>query len=169
MPDKFIFKTNWIGIKETEKGFQYAVRKGVNSIAVFLIRMNIRKGWEVLVRYQPLCIQNNDDSLFPCPITGSIDIGERTPDTAIREVEEESGFVLEKVEYLGKYIVGTQTNEIVDMFHANVTSVNPEKVRGDGTYHESISYNQWEPLENLKDYDYSACQIGYYKLKEIYK
>jgi len=168
MDDRIIFKTKWIKVRETQKGFQFLERDGVNSIAVFLIREG-KFGWEVLVRYQPLCIQNNDDSVFPCPITGSIEYNENYTDTVIREIKEETGFIIDKdrLHYLDFYIVGTQTNESVFMYWIDVTDLSPEKVRGDGSYHESISYNKWEDLVNLRNYKYSACQIGYYKLNDI--
>lgn len=167
--DNTIFKTNWISVKETQKGFQFLERKGVNSIAAFLIRYTTE--WEVLVRYQPLCISNNDDSLFPCPVTGSIDLGEDVFNCTRREVEEETGYIIEPKDIieLGSYIVGTQTNEQVYLYVMDASDYTPEAIRGDGGYHESISYNKWEPLENLKNYNYSACQIGYYRIKELLK
>ena len=165
--EKIIFKTNWISILETEKGFQYLRRKGKNSVAIFLVRDG-KLGQEALIRYQPLPIQNNDDSLFPCPITGSIDEGESPINTAIREVLEESGYdIRDNIVNLGKYVVGTQTDEIVHMFYADVNNKINATPENDGGYHESISKNIWEPLSNLKNYQYSACQIMYYKLNEV--
>ncbi|MEM9909095.1 MAG: hypothetical protein AAF921_29205 [Cyanobacteria bacterium P01_D01_bin.44] len=61
--DPIIFNTDWIAIRESSRGFQYLERKGKDSVAVFLIR---RQGdgaeWEVLVRYQHLCIDNTEDN-----------------------------------------------------------------------------------------------------------
>jgi 8-oxo-dGTP pyrophosphatase MutT (NUDIX family) len=166
--DKVLFKTDWISVLETERGFQYLERKGKNSIALFLIREG-RTGWEVLVRYQPLPLQNNDDSLFPCPITGSIDAEEFPAGTAVRECLEETGYsiALHELRTLDEYVVGTQTNETVYMYYCDVSNKISIKPKTDGGYHESISYNNWEFLSNLKSYNYSACQIGFYKLNEI--
>lgn len=168
MSDKIIFKTNWVQVNETEKGFQFLERKGKDSVAVFLVRHSILGSikFETLVRYQPLPISNNDDSLFPCPITGGIEVGESPYRCALREVEEEAGYVLSELRELGSYIVGTQTNETVWMYWLNIDDITPEKIRGDGTFHESISINKWESIFNLKNYPYSACQIGYYKLRQ---
>ena len=177
MPDKILFKTKWISVLETENGFQYLERKGTNSVAIILIRYNSENSgnwWKCLVRWQPLPLDNtSDQTLFPCPITGSIDEGEDPKDCAIREVEEETGIVIhdrKDIWEIGNYIVGTQTNETVFMFMAFLEDGLPEKVRGkgDGTFFENISENEWRDFEELKDYKYSACQIMYYKIKEFW-
>lgn len=170
--EKNIFTTNWITVKETAKGYHYLERKGRNSVAIFLIRnSNVNsKGYEVLIRQQPLCIDNADLNgelrLYPCPITGGIEEDELPEEAANREVYEESGFSV-RVLPLGKYIVGTQTNEICYMYYADVSSIKPDIARQDGSYFESISRNEWHPLEYLDRCDYAACQIGYLRLSGI--
>jgi 8-oxo-dGTP diphosphatase len=170
--EKIIFSTNWIVVKETDKGFYYLERKGRDSVAIFLLRKsNInRKEYEILIRQQPLCIDNTEINgelmLYPCPITGGIDNGESPESAAIREVHEEAGYSVQ-VLHLGKYIVGTQTNEICYMYYADVTDIEPEIAQQDGSYFESISKNEWHPLDYLERCDYGACQIGYFRLKNI--
>jgi 8-oxo-dGTP pyrophosphatase MutT (NUDIX family) len=162
---KVIFETKWIKVKETGKGFQYLERKGTDSVAVFLLRSK-PNGYEVLIRMQPLCIHGDDYALFPCPITGSIDENELPINTAIRETYEEAGYKLNSINYLGNYIVGTQTNETVHMFYELVDGLKPEENKGDGGFHESISKNEWKDLESLKNFGYSGCKIGYLYIKE---
>ncbi|MEQ9548226.1 MAG: hypothetical protein RIM23_01210 [Coleofasciculus sp. G3-WIS-01] len=53
------------------------------------------------------------------------------------------------------------------MYYADVTDIEPEIARQDGSYFESISHNEWHPLDYLNQCDYSACQIGYFRLKSI--
>ncbi len=170
--EKTIFSTHWIAVKETSRGYHYLERKGRNSVAIFLIKkssVNIRD-YEVLIRQQPLCIDipdvNEEHRLYPCPITGGIDEGELPEETAVREVYEEAGFSVQVLP-LGKYIVGTQTNEICYLYYADVTDIKPEVALQDGSYFESISKNEWYPLEYLNQCDYGACQIGYFRLKNI--
>lgn len=170
--DKTLFKTSWLTVKQTPKGFYYSERKGRDSVAIFLIRETNTnpRSYEVLIRQQPLCIQNAglDDELklYPCPITGGIDEGETPEEAAIREVHEESGFSVQVLP-LGKYIVGTQTNEICYLYYADVTGQEPEIPQQDGSFFEAISKNEWYPLEYLNECDYSACQIGYFRLRDI--
>lgn len=170
--EKTLFSTKRVAIKETSRGFQYLERDGKDSVAIFLIR---RRGlsngqFEVLVRYQPLCIDNSEidgvPRLFPCPLTGSIDQDELPEAAAKRETYEESGFAVE-MRPLGIYIVGTQTNEICHMFYADVTGVEPQPAPQDGSYFEAVSKNQWQPLEYLNECDYGACQLGYFRLKTM--
>jgi ADP-ribose pyrophosphatase YjhB (NUDIX family) len=170
--EKIIFQTNWLTVKETARGFHYLERKGKNSVAIFLIRKKNpnTKEYEVLIRQQPLCIDNPDINeelkLYPCPITGGIDEGETPEEAAVREVEEESGFSIQVLQ-LDQYIVGTQTNEICYLYYADVTGLEPEVAKQDGSYFESISKNEWHPFEYLIQCNYAACQIGYFRLKDI--
>ena len=95
-PDPIIFQTQWLAVRESPRGFQYLERKGKDSIAVFLIRhAEDHNSWEVLVRYQHLCVDNREVdgqfNLFPCPVTGAIDGGESPEAAAVRETYEETG------------------------------------------------------------------------------
>jgi 8-oxo-dGTP diphosphatase len=170
--DKTIFRTKWVSVKETARGFHYLERLGRDSVAVFLLRSQNTdpKQYEILIRHQPLCIDNVEIdgvlNLYPCPITGAIDEGESPEAAAIREVYEETGFTVQLLP-LGKYIVGTQTNETCYMYYADVTDITPAKPQQDGTYFESISKNEWHPFKYLKQCDYASSQLGYFKLKEI--
>ncbi|GAH42794.1 unnamed protein product, partial [marine sediment metagenome] len=60
---------DWLKIKKSKHHFYYVERKGKDSIAVFLVRLDAGGAWEVLIRYQPLPVWGNLD-LYPCPITG---------------------------------------------------------------------------------------------------
>ncbi|NEP62143.1 MAG: NUDIX domain-containing protein [Symploca sp. SIO2G7] len=170
--EKILLSTRWITVKENPQGFHYLERKGRDSVGIFLLRKNSANNseYEVLIRQQPLCIQSaaldETPKLYPCPITGGIEQGESPEEAAIREVYEESGFSVQ-VLLLGKYIVGTQTNEICYLYYADVTDIKPGIAQQDGSYFEAISKNEWHPLEYLQSCDYGACQIGYFKLKDI--
>lgn len=160
---------NWISVKKTDNGFYYTERKNRDSIALFLTRRTSYIEPEVLVRFQPLPLDNSmNQQLFPCPITGCIDYDKTTTECAINEAMEEAGYdISDNIEYLGKYAVGTQTNETVLMFWADVTNKIQTKINGDCSYFESISKNEWRPVSYLKSCLYGACQIGYHKVVDI--
>ena len=147
---KIIYKNDWVKLKESEDKFYYLERRGKNSVAILLYN---NEG-KVLVRFQPMCAVEKDgpstNRIAPCPITGSIDEGESYLETAIREAEEESGYKINDcIKSTGSYIVSTQCNEICYTFIANVTRILPEKPKGDGGYHESISYNEWVNIHEV--------------------
>jgi hypothetical protein len=156
--NELAFDSKWMKVRRTEKGFFYSERLGRDSIAVLCYR-HTDNGTEALIRYQPLCINGSDTELMPCPITGSMDHdGEDPIDVAIREVHEEAGYVVDYplVGTCGSYIVGTQTNERVFLFTVCLNDLEPVEIKGDGGFHESISHNKWEPLENIMEYEYAA-------------
>ncbi|PSB26879.1 NUDIX hydrolase [Stenomitos frigidus] len=168
--DRIIFQAKWIAVKESPRGFQYLERKGKNSVAVFLLKKSSvnPQQYEVLIRQQHLCLDNREVDgrfkLFPCPITGALEEGESPETAARREVYEEAGYRVQ-VQSFGQYIVGTQVNEICYLYYADVTAIEPDIAPQDGTYMESIGRNEWHPFDYLKDCDYAACQIGYFKLQ----
>lgn len=170
--DRTLFSTQWISLKASERDFYYLERKGRDSVAVFLVRQcgSPSQGHQVLIRQQPLCIDTSEVDghiqLFPCPITGGLNGNETPREAAEREVTEEAGYVTQ-VTPLGRYIVGTQTNEICHLFYADVTGQDPAIAEQDGSYFEAISRNEWHPLSYLETCEYAACQIGYYRLCKI--
>lgn len=170
--DRIIFSAQWIVVKESPRGFQYLERKGKDSVAVFLLKRSGEKPeqYEVLIRQQHLCIDNQEVDgkfrLFPCPVTGALEEGESPEAAAKREVYEETGYRVQ-ASPMGQYIVGTQVNEICYLYYADVTNMKPDVAQQDGTYMESIAKNEWHSFEYLESCDFSACQIGYLKLREI--
>ena len=173
--EKILFSTKAIAIKESPRGFQYLERLGKDSVAIFLVRKSEwdASKYEVLIRMQPLCVDNSEVNgkprLYACPLTGRIELGESPEQAAVRETLEESGYATQ-VTSLSRYFVGTQTNEICYLYYADVTDMNPQVALQDGTYFESVSENEWHPLDYLNECDYVACPLGYFKLKnELFK
>lgn len=146
---KVLFKNDWIQVRESKDKFFFLRRKGKNSVAVLLYRDG-----EVLARYQPMCAVEvegeSTNRLAPCPITGSVEENDSYLNTAIREAKEEAGYdISSRIESTGSYIVSTQCDEICYTFIADVSSLVPEEAKGDGGYHESISYNKWVKVEDV--------------------
>ena len=170
--DTILFKTQWVSIKATDREYHYLERKGRDSVAVLLVRLSkpSLQEYEVLIRQQPLCVDMSEEDgalkLFPCPITGCIEPGESPAVAAVREVKEEAGYVVQ-VQSLGRYIVGSQTNEICHLFYADVTGQEPGIAEQDGSYFEAVSRNEWHPLGYLDSCEYAASQIGYHRLQKL--
>lgn len=167
-----VFDSGWLKVIRTPRGFYYAERKGVCSVAVLCYRVvDTEEGIDVLVRKQPLPIrgaQAHDDKeieLFSCPITGTMDEGKTPLEVAINEVKEEAGILVSEAEmvYVKKYSVGTQTNEEVYCFVCDVTGKSSTRVTPDG-YFESKSHNEWHPISTIADAEYSGLCILYHEL-----
>ena len=164
MTEQTIFTTpgGWLEVIETPSKFYYARRKGRDSVAVFLVD---NKEQKVLIRFQPLPRHNADiddkQVLFPCPITGSIDVGETPLQAAIREVKEESGYENVELIHMVDYLVGTQSDELVNIYYGFVDSTLNVIGEQDGTYFESISKNEWLPISHLSSANYVACRLFY--------
>jgi 8-oxo-dGTP diphosphatase len=162
MTEQTIFTTpgGWLEVIETSNKFYYARRKGRDSVAIFLVD---NKEQKVLIRFQPLPRHNadldNEQRLYPCPITGSIDVDETPLQAAIREVKEESGYENVELNLAFNYLVGTQSDEMVYLYYGFADSTLNVVGEQDGTYFESISKNQWLPITTLKDAEYGACVI----------
>lgn len=171
--EETIFETPWIKVKRTPRGFDYLERKGKDSVAIALCRTNQHGETEVLVRYQPLCVHNaaldEQQRLYPCLVTGGLEEGENAYDCAIREIKEETGYEVteDNLGYLTTYIAGTQTNESVYLYFADVNGLEPTEATQDGSYFESISHNEWKPLGDLKYYQYVACKLAYFLIRNL--
>jgi 8-oxo-dGTP diphosphatase len=162
---KTIYTTtpDFLSIKQAP-GYYYAERKGVDSVAVFLVTTDKK----VLVRYQPLP-QFDSERLFECPITGTMEPHKHPAQVAQIEALEEGGYPVEisSAIDLGGYIVGTQTNETCYCYAWDVTFIDPVVPEGDGSIHEAMSENAWLTFEQAMNCaEYSGLIIGLYRLRE---
>ena len=151
---KIIFDNKWMQVKETFRGFIYSQRKNKNSIALLLYNNQN----EILVRFQPMCaveeLGQEENRIAPCCITGSVDKDKSYLEIAIEEAQEEAGYdVRNCIKYVGNYIVSTQTNEICYCYIADVTGLKQTQIKGDGSFFESISYNKWVNIKDVKKLD----------------
>lgn len=151
--NKLLHKTKHLSLLETEKGFVYAERRTVNSVACLIFKKEIDH-YLFLIRYQPMPEIKEKKfwtDLYPCPITGSIEKNEKPIDSAIREVYEEGGIRIGLDRIVGSSISisSTQTNEKVFNFLIDSTNCIQETPNGDGTIFESISVNKWVTNDEL--------------------
>lgn len=155
-PDKLLYKTPWLKLFLTKKGFIYAERKGVNSVAALIFK---KQNNETLfhLRYQlkpNLKDLNTDIKHYPCCITGTIEKNETPIQTVIKEVLEESGFYINEDNILNKnvYLATTQSNEAVYTYIIKIDqNTKTETPKNDGSYFEAMSYNLWVNEKELNN------------------
>ena len=156
---KKIFSNYHLDTYQTDRGFIYAQRRNVNSTAALCFKKEEDGSYSFLIRYQPLPeIKLKDHNytyknLYPCCITGSLEINETPTDNVIKEVWEESGYTItkENIKEVIKATSSTQMNEVVFNFLIDLTNKTNEKPTNDGSFFEEISENKWISESNLKD------------------
>lgn len=148
---KALYENYWLSLYQTPKGFVYAQRKGINSTASLCYRLNQDHQYEFLVRLQPLPVihqypEQKENTLYPCCITGSIEPNETPLQNCLKEVYEESGYLInqEQIKYVTSASASTQMNEIVFHYLVDLTNIKKEnEPQNDGSYFESVSQNKW--------------------------
>ena len=86
-------------------------------------------------------------------ITGRIDEGEEHIESAVRELEEESGFKIDKdnFEKLGEMIISKDHKNKEVLYLADVTNAEEKEAEGDETEYEKKSNNFWVNKKELKE------------------
>ena len=154
---KFLYKNKFLSLCKTNHNFIFAQRRNINSTASLCYK-KINKTYYFLIHYQPLPVSSTIsnkkwDDLFPCPITGSMEINQKPLDNAIQEIYEEANIVVKKNNLVASNfaISTTQMNEIVFNFVFDVTNCQYiDKKIGDGSIFEKCSKNKWLSINQLK-------------------
>lgn len=160
--EKTVFDSPWYKVKETNKGFFYGERKGTDSIAVLPVYWDTDRCRKmVVIRLQPMPLDNSEygQTIYPCPVTGSLEFSEPdkfTLDQAIyEELLEELGLGADYVQSISKkpsVASTTQMNEVVHNFVVEITEGSWETNGiGDGSIFEKMSCNVAVPLGDLKE------------------
>lgn len=125
---KVLYKNYHLSLYETERGFIYAQRRNINSTASLLYKKN-KNDYSFLLRYQPLPelkVNNKKSgwkSLFPCCVTGPLEISETPITNCIKEVFEETGYKITKnnIKVSNIAVASTQSNECVYNFVVDIS------------------------------------------------
>ncbi len=147
--DKTLYATEWITLKETNSGYIYTVTKP--GVAILPIRQ-IGDHLEVLVRQQISGLLGETITV----VTGRSEEGETQLETAVRELQEETGIITNPESFVkvGDLYYG-KNNPIPDaLFFVLIEELQTkyEKPETDGTIFEEFSKNFWVSeyeLENL--------------------
>ncbi len=173
---KCLYKTNYLSLMESDKGFFYGERKGIDSSATLCYQKRA-DGYYFLIRYQLLPIRseaNISNKLYACCITGSIEPNETFESNIIKEVAEESGFVINQSLIVASniYVATTQMNENVKTFIVDITNSSQKEFHGDGSYFESISENRWLSAKQLEAIIYDNSEpylVNLYIAYDLFK
>lgn len=154
-------KFNFLTFKKTKEGYEYAERKGKDSVAFVLYD----------TQRQLVCLRNE----YKPPIEawvlgafgGSLDKKLSPLEIVREEVKEESGYTAKKITFVGKYFVSTQMNQFCYLYAVEVDSTKVVKPSTRDVL-ESLSHNQWEQHDALRDRFYE-CWKATIILNNIYR
>lgn len=158
---KRLYKNRWVDLYETDRGFVFAQRHSINSTAALLYVKQSNNDYKFLLRYQPLPELKIKEvpnlkwtNLYPCCVTGSLEKSETPIENVIKEVFEETNYIIKKTDIKAFNIVvsTTQMNESVYNFIIDISKAKlAKKVLGDGSLFENISQNHWVTLKQLEN------------------
>ncbi|MDR1234556.1 MAG: DNA mismatch repair protein MutT [Mycoplasmataceae bacterium] len=156
---KRLYKSKWIDLYESDRGFIFAQRRSVNSTATLLYAKD-GSDYKFLLRYQPLpelkikkMVNLKWTTLYPCCVTGSLETNETPEQNVIKEVYEEANYLIKKkdIKAFNIAVSTTQMNEAVFNFIVDITNAKQiKKQQGDGSLFENISQNRWATHKVLK-------------------
>ncbi len=175
--NKKLFEHKWINVYETEDHFIYAERRGKDSIALLAYR-KVKDDYEFLIRWQLLPATSiKEHKLMPCCITGSL-WDQTNLITAVKaELYEEGGIELQdekQIKTSKSFISSTQLSETTHVYLVDVTNLEQQPIKGDGSYLESVSKTTWVSHQELKriikeDVTLVSLSIAYELFQAIHK
>lgn len=156
VPDRYLYKTKWLSLKEMQGPtgpyvYSHEDRCNGQIVVVLPFRNAANGGVEILARkeFTPPWGQN---VLFLSSITGGVDTGEDGATAAIRELQEETGFVapIENIISLGTCHGVKSCDTIYSIYAVDVTGLpgsgNSEEPQD---LNESVAKNVWMPPFNV--------------------
>lgn len=167
---KQLTENKFINIKEIQdpeknvSGYQFAERKGINSIAFICVD---RQSGRVLLNKE---LKPPVDSMILGAFGGSIDKEKPLINIVIDEVKEEAGFVVSKgdIEYVGKVLVSTQMNQYCYLYLVFVNK-NEQAEREPENDVEKMSVISWHSMEELSELEDWKPIVIIEKLKNLPK
>jgi hypothetical protein len=146
-----LFDNPWLKVKRT-KGFVYSERKGIDSIAFVLIAVNAADERRIGLIHE---YKDPLGRFLTSAFGGSIDDEKYHNDLRSLvqdEAVEESGFIvgLDSIDYHGKVMVSTQSNQFCHLFSVEVNKLEQgERTTNNPT--ELLSAVTWITMKDVRD------------------
>lgn len=144
MEDKVLTQTEWYTIKSTPDDYEYIETNP--GVVILPIRAG-RDHLEVLLRKEPNPIYGEIVTL----VTGRTDQGEDNLETAIRELREEAGLILDKSCFypMGDIFYRKSDATPEACFFVICEDMEYEEPETDGSQYERDASNSWIPITEL--------------------
>jgi len=145
--DKTLWKNEWISVKEKDGWYTYTHQEKSGGKAVAVLAYSIDP-LMILGRYEKTPCHNDGVSLTA--LTGMVEKGNSPLETAIRELEEESGIKMDAEDFqsLGFTRPGKSSDTIMYLFAVKIPFEEGEYIgKGDGTKGEEGSYCKFVSID----------------------
>jgi len=158
MSDKVLWKNDWIEVRERDNWYTFTTSPSGNSNGVAVLGFKREVGeTQYLGRYELTVCHSPEIEL--ASLTGMCDKeGENVKTTAMRELEEESGYVvndLRRFIELGTVRPSKSSDYTITLFAIEIKDTDEKvEIAGDGTKGEEGAYCKWisrEEAVNCKD------------------
>lgn len=135
------YRGKWIEVRTTRDGYQYVhsvPNKGMGIAVLGYFRDGHTASF--LARFE-ICPAHGRDTAC-CSLTGMVDPGEPPKTAAVRELEEESGYVVHEASliFLGTTYPSKMSDTVVYMYAVDLSGLSPQTAQGDGSMLESVAY-----------------------------
>lgn len=146
MNERILFQGNWITVAEKD-GYEYVKDSSGHGVLVLPYKISANGELWILAREEP--VPPHYPSMHLCGLTGTHEEGESLSLTAVRELREESGFIVseEFLFPLGWTFVSKASTFKCHMYAVDVTKAIWEEPKGDGSELEKRSSCKWLTLE----------------------
>lgn len=141
--DEVLYKTDYLELLRRDGWYDFTREHDTVAFAVM-----IKGTKDTLVRYERIVCHN--DEIKPTVFSGMIEKGMTPKETAIKELEEESGYTKGQISEIREYGIVRSSKSQDSTSHIFLIMVNNEEpnkqILGDGTQGEKDSYTKRMPL-----------------------
>lgn len=144
---ELLFGDEWLQLRKADNRytFTHEVRCDGNIVVVLPFEKEEAKELAILARVEDTPCWDGNNPL-PCSLTGGVDVGETPQQTAVKELQEEIGFVVSEEELisLGTFY-GTKSSDTI--YHIFAVQITQETKKVDPTDKNSLGI--WLNIKNI--------------------
>ena len=171
MKEQKLYHTDWFSLNQIEhapgKNYIYFHCEKYNGkvVAILPFRINSKKQLEYLVidELRPCWGVEN---LITCSITGGVNLDQSTEESAIHEILEETGYLVEEHHLidLGTCKECKASDSVYNLFAVDLTNKEAGEIKTDGTGLEKLSKIKWIQQKELSSCDDPLLGIMFLRL-----
>ena len=148
--DEVLYDGKWVQLKLLDGWYEYLHNKGDGVLVLAVDKLQGR----FLCRYENCPVHGDPHSLDPTSLTGTVEEGDTPVETSVKEMLEESGYVIkeEELKYQGIAYSSKASDNILHLFYIEMNGEADDDIHegeGDGSKGENGSYCRWLPIDQI--------------------